>query len=319
MTSTVIEAKGPIELLVESAEAGLRLDVVLVRRLPALSRARAKTLLEAGEVRLNGRPCRKGARLSAGDRITLAHEPLPSEFAALPDPSLRLPIVHEDDWVVVIDKPAGIPSHPLKPHEIGTVASALVHRFPEMAGVGYRPREPGILHRLDTGTSGLMLAARDDLTFQALEAALHHGRIEKRYVAIVHGAPRLGPIDRPIAPHPSDPRRVVATEGRPFHKERPALTEVLSVTRLELGLSEVEVRAGAASRHQVRVHLSSVGAPLVGDELYGAPPAPGLGRHILHASRLSLEHPHHHREVGWTSPLPEATRAAAIASMRGPR
>jgi 23S rRNA pseudouridine1911/1915/1917 synthase len=307
--------KRALELVVEPDEAGLRLDVVLVRRLPALSRARAKEMLEAGEVRLNDRPCRKGARLSPGDRIALAREPEPTEFAALPDAHLQLPIVHEDDWLVVVDKAAGVPSHPLRPQELGTVASALVHRFPEMAGVGYRPREPGILHRLDTGTSGLMLAARDDLTFQALLSMLQAGDIEKRYVAVVHGTPRIGPIERAIGPHPSDPRRVrVFLEGREERGARPARTDVLSVKPLSTGLSEVEVRAGAAARHQVRVHLASIGNPLVGDELYGAPPS-ALGRHLLHASRLAFEHPHDHRPLAFKSPLPDATRQAAISSL----
>lgn len=310
-----VEGRGALELVVEADEAGLRLDVVLVRRLPALSRARAKEMLEAGEVRLNGRPCRKGARLTPGDRISLSREPEPSEFAARPDTALVLPVVYEDDWLVVIDKPAGVPSHPLRAQEIGTVASALVHRYPEMAGVGYRPREPGILHRLDTGTSGLMLAARDDLTFQALQRMLQAGQIEKHYVAIVHGTPVTGPIERAIGAHPSDPRRVRAfPEGREDRGARPARTDVLSVRPLGRGLSEVEVKAGAAARHQVRVHLSAVGTPLVGDELYGAP-ASTLGRHVLHASRLSLEHPHDGRPLAFKSPLPEATRRAALASV----
>jgi len=306
-----------VELVVEADEAGLRLDVVLVRRLPSLSRARAKELLEAGDVRLNDRPCRKGARLTAGDRIALVRTPEPADFAALPDPALQLPIVHEDPWLVVLDKPAGVPSHPLRAHELGTVASALVHRYPEMAGVGYRPREPGILHRLDTGTSGLMLAARDELTFEALLGRLQSGSIEKRYLAIVHGAPVPGAIERALLAHPSDPRRMRALpEGRDERGARSARTEVLAVRPIAPGLSEVEVRAGAAARHQVRVHLAAVGAPLVGDVLYGAPPSP-LGRHVLHASRLSLEHPEHGRQLTFTSALPEATRRAAIEGAGG--
>lgn len=310
-------ASGPVELVVESAEDGLRLDLVLVRRLPALSRARAKTLLENGEVKVNGRACRKGARLVTGDRVTLASAPEPSEFAARPDPSLVLPIVHEDPWIVVVDKPAGIPSHPLRAHEIGTVASALVARYPEMAGVGWRPREPGILHRLDGGTSGLMLAARDDLTFQTLLTALRNGDIEKRYVAVVHGVPDVGPIDAPIAPHPSDPRRVRVGPGR---GERSALTEVLAVRPLEETdglLAEVEVRAGAAARHQVRAHLAWLGHPLVGDVLYGAPAMAGLDRHLLHASKIALSHPHSGKPLSWHRPLPDALREQAIRGVRG--
>ena len=311
----------PVELVVEADEAGMRLDVVLVRRLPSLSRARAKVLLEAGEVRLNGRRCRKGARVSAGDRVALESEPEPSEFAAKPDTQLVLPIVHEDDWLVVIDKPAGVPSHPLRAHEIGTVASALVARYPDMAGVGWRPREPGILHRLDTGTSGLMLAARDDMTFATLQRALREGGIEKRYIALVHGIPEVQEIDLPIAPHPSDPRRVRTGMLRGEHVgrgERAAHTEILKVTPVpgtQERVAEIEVRAGAAARHQVRAHLSSLGHPLLGDVLYGAPALPGLDRHVLHASRIELIHPATGLQVAWQSPLPDALRRQALLAL----
>lgn len=311
-------AEGPIELEVEPDEDGLRLDVVLVRRLPALSRARAKAMLENGEVQLNGRFCRKGARLATGDRVRLLKTPEPTEFAALPDPHLVLPIVYEDDWLVVIDKPAGVQSHPLRAHEIGTVASALVHRYPDMAGVGWRPREPGILHRLDAGTSGLMLAARDDITFQKMLLALREGDIEKRYAAMVHGVPDLGGIDLPIAPHPSDPRRVRTGHGN--KGERPAYTEVLAVRPLDIEghvVSEVEVRAGAAARHQIRAHLAAMGHPLVGDVLYGAPEAPGLDRHVLHASKIALQHPASGKAMAWQSPLPDALREQATAALTG--
>lgn len=313
--------RGPIELVVEADEAGLRLDVILVRRLPSLSRARAKVLLEAGEVRLNGRRCRKGARVAAGDKVALEHEPQPSEFAALPDPDLVLPIVHEDDWIVVVDKPAGVPSHPLRAHEVGTVASALVARYPDMAGVGWRPREPGILHRLDTGTSGLMLAARDDMTFATLLRALREGDIEKRYIALVHGIPTVQVIDLPIAPHPSDPRRVRTGILRGDHVnrgERAARTEILKVSRLagtSEAIAEIEVRAGAAARHQVRAHLASLGHPLVGDVLYGARPLAGLDRHVLHASRIALLHPGTNQSMAWASPLPEALKKQVLKAL----
>ena len=146
---------------VQPDEEGLRLDVVLVRRVPAMSRKNARDMVEGGEVRLNDRPTRKGGRVAEGDRVTLSRAPSKSEFAARPDATLPLAIVHEDAHLVIVDKRAGVPSHPLREDELGTVASALVHRYPEMALVGYAAREPGILHRLDTDTSGLMIAARD--------------------------------------------------------------------------------------------------------------------------------------------------------------
>jgi 23S rRNA pseudouridine1911/1915/1917 synthase len=297
-----------IELDIEPAEAGLRLDVVLVRRVPGMSRAKAREMVEEGAIRVNGKSPRKGLRLTPGDHVVLARAPAPSDFAALPDGRLPLVIVHEDPWIVVVDKAAGIPSHPLREHEVGTVASALVARFPEMSGVGYRMREPGILHRLDTDTSGLMVAARDEISFEGLREALRGGRIDKRYIALVDGrlsGPRT--IDLPIAPHPRDPRRVVTIDG--IRGSRPAATEI---TRVEpFGVyTKVEARAPHATRHQVRAHLAAIGHPLVGDALYGGSALPGLARHFLHASRIVLEHPHDHTSMRWSSPLPRDLHAA---------
>jgi 23S rRNA pseudouridine1911/1915/1917 synthase len=165
-----------IELDIEAGEAGLRLDVVLVRRVPGMSRAKAREMVEEGAIRVNGRSPRKGLRLTPGDHVVLARAPAPSDFHARPDPRTPLAIVHEDPWLVVVDKRAGVPSHPLREHELGTIAGALVARYPEMSGVGYRLREPGLLHRLDTDTSGLLMAARDELTFEALRDRLRGSR-----------------------------------------------------------------------------------------------------------------------------------------------
>jgi len=291
-----------IEFDVEAAEAGMRLDVALVRRVPGMSRARARTMVEAGEVHVNGRRPRKGARLALADRVALARAPESGEFAARPDADTPLTWAFEDEWLVAVDKPAGMPSHPLRPSELGTVANALVARFPEMAAVGYHLREPGILHRLDTDTSGLMLAARDEATFEALRTALRAGRIDKRYVALVAG--RLGEtrtIETPIAPHPRDPRRVVT--GDDVEGGRPARTVVVSLEAWG-ACTRVEVSASTATRHQVRAHLASLGHPLVGDTLYGASAWPGLARHFLHASQITFEHPRLGHEVTLQSALP---------------
>ena len=301
-----------IELEIEPVEAGLRLDVVLVRRVPGMSRAKAREMVEEGSIRVNGKSPRKGLRLAPGDRVVLSRAPAPSDFHAMPDPRQPLVIVHEDPWVVVIDKPAGVPSHPLREHELGTVAGALVARFPEMSGVGYRLREPGILHRLDTDTSGLMIAARDEITFERLRDALRGGAIDKRYVALVDG--RLeGPtvIDLPIAPHPRDPRRVVTMDG--VRGARPARTEVIEAKPIGV-YTKVEVRANHATRHQVRAHLAAIGHPLVGDSLYGGSSLPPLARHFLHASRIQLEHPHDGSPRRFSSALPRDLLAALDAA-----
>lgn len=280
-----------MELEMGDGDAGERLDVVLARRVPELSRARAKALIAEGGVRVDGRLVRKSHAVAAGERVTLESLPGPEDFHAAPDPDLPLVVLLETPRYVVVDKPAGVPSHPLKEGERGTLAGALVARYPEMRGVGYRNREPGILHRLDTDTSGVMLAARDQETFDALRALLRAGQIEKRYLARCQGVvPAPIVIDTPIATDPRDHRRARAcTDAREIKRlrARPATTRILSSTPVERG-SLVEVRADNARRHQIRVHLASIGHPLLGDTLYGGPALENLDRHLLHAISISF-------------------------------
>ncbi len=276
------------ELEIQEGDAGRRVDVVLARLVPALSRARAKRLIEEGLVRVDGRRVKKSYIVSAGDRVTLESVPGPVDFYAAPDPDLALDVLVENEGYVVVAKPAGVPSHPLKEGERGTLAGALVARYPEMRDVGYSKREPGILHRLDNDTSGVMLAARDQATFDALRRQLQAGEIEKRYLARCQGivpAPMI--IDTPIAKDPRDNRRVRAcTDPREIKRLRaqPAATEILTSTPAEHG-SLVEIRANNARRHQIRAHLASIGHPLLGDPLYGGP---SPGRHLLHAVSIQL-------------------------------
>lgn len=302
---------------VTADEAGRRLDVALVRRLDGIGRAGAKKLIEQGVVRVNGRKIRKGAVLARGDFVELLELPGGADFAAEPDLAVPLEVVLEDASFVVVSKPAGVPTHPLRPGELGTAAGGLVARYPEMAGVGYNRREPGICHRLDNDTSGLLLAARTPEAFDRLTAQLKRGAIDKRYQALCAGrvsAPRL--IDLPIANDPrnrrivrvcEDPRDVVRLGGRD------ALTEILEARPMGR-FSFVEVRARTARRHQVRAHLAAIGHPLAGDELYGGPPLPGLLGHFLHASRLVFAHPVTGADVDARAELPEAFEAVAAAA-----
>lgn len=279
------------ELEVAEEDAGERLDVWLARRTP-LSRARAKARILEGGVRVNGRPARKSQPLLPGDRVTLSEAPGPSDFDPLPDTGAPIDVRFENERFVVVEKPPGMPSHPLGPLERGTVANALVARYPEMRGVGYRAREAGLLHRLDTDTSGLILAARSPDAFRALRDALRAGAIEKRYLARCEGmVPAPCVIDTPIASDPRDRRKVrVCRSAREAERlgARPARTDVLDSTAAAGG-SLVEVRANHARRHQVRAHLASIGHPLVGDTLYGGPELPGIAHHLLHASRMHVE------------------------------
>lgn len=276
----------------EAAEEdeGERLDVVLVRRVEGLSRARAKRLIDEGHVEVDGRRRSKSHRLAIGDRVAIAELPPANDFYCEPDPDLPLVVLRETPTFVIVDKAAGVPSHPLRAGERGTLAGALVARYPEMRDVGYRKREPGILHRLDTGTSGVMLAARTADSFTELRDRLRAGQIEKRYLARCAGevvAPQV--VDTPIANDPRDKRKVRAcTDPREIKRlgAQPARTEVLTSSPAPHG-SMVELRANQARRHQVRVHLASIGHPLLGDALYGGPEN-DLPHHLLHASAIRV-------------------------------
>ena len=281
-----------LRLQVGEEDAGQRLDGFLTKRVPDLSRARAKALIADGRVQVGGRLAKKSYLVCAGDTICIDELPSATDFHAVPDRDLHLVVLRETAEYVVVDKPAGVPSHPLKPGEVGTVANALVARYPEMRAVGYRKREPGIVHRLDTGTSGVMLAARSAEAFERLRDQLRSGTIEKRYLARCEGsvdAPAT--IDTAIAADPRDRRKVrVCTDPREIKRlgAQPARTEVLSSTPAPGG-SLVEVRANQARRHQVRAHLASIGHPLLGDTLYGGPEVEGVRHHLLHASYIKIE------------------------------
>jgi 23S rRNA pseudouridine1911/1915/1917 synthase len=279
-----------VELEMGEEDAGQRVDVVLARRIPDLSRARAKALIEEGGVRVDGRRVKKSHTVTLGDRVTVDSLPGSVDFYASPDPDFPLEVLLETEGYVIVDKPAGAPSHPLKQGEVGTLAGALVARYPEMRDVGYRRREPGILHRLDKDTSGAMLAARDQETFDALRRQLQAGEIEKTYLARCQGiVPAPLVIDTPIANDPHDRRKVRScTDPREIKRLRaqPAKTEVLSSIPAPHG-SLIEVRANSARRHQIRAHLASIGHPLLGDPLYGGPPLE-TQRHLLHASSIRV-------------------------------
>ncbi len=278
-----------MRLEIDDAGAGERLDRYLVARVEHMSRAKAKKLIGAGSVRVNGRRAAKGVLLQAGDVVTLEELPQPTEFRAVPEDDPRVEVVHCDDACVVVSKPAGMPSHPLAADETGTVANVLVARFPEMADVGYSTREPGLVHRLDTDTSGLLLAARSQEHFNALRTKLRDGQIDKRYLALCVGRVEApDSITTPIARKDAKRMRVCrdAIELERYQGQA-ARTEILSAKHLKDERSLVEVRARSARRHQVRVHLASIGHPLVGDVLYGGPAE--LEHHALHASAMYFD------------------------------
>jgi len=286
-----------VRIPIPGAEAGARLDKLLVQKVPGLGRNGAKRLFAEGRVRVvSGERSRKAAKgdvAAPGDVLEIDLEESVTGSSAVPDPEAPLHVLLETPQAVVVDKPAGQPTAPLDPGERGTVANALLARYPEMAGIGFSPREPGLCHRLDTGTSGLVLAARTQPAFAVLTTALKEGRLDKRYLVVCAAAdlPESGTIDIPLAPHPKDRRRVYAcVHPRDVARlaPRPATTSY-EVIRQRGPWALVEVKAPKAARHQIRAHFAAIEHPIAGDALYGGPPLPGVepgARHALHAHKI---------------------------------
>ena len=287
-----------MRIAISTAEAGQRLDKLVAHRVPGLGRAGAKRLFTEGRVRVaasdaEGVPARRAAKgdvAAEGQVVVVEVDETPA--GAVPDPDAPLRVVLETERLLVLDKPAGMPTAPLQPAERGALANALLARFPEVASCGFSAREPGLCHRLDTDTSGLLLAARDPEAWEALVSALKAGLIDKRYLLVcaADGLPESGSIDIPLAPHPKDRRRVLACihpRDVAREKPRPASTRFRVVRELEGGLALVEATAPRALRHQIRAHFAAIEHPLLGDTLYGGPEDPRIARHALHAARIS--------------------------------
>ena len=282
--------------VVPAALHGARLDKGIAQLLPELSRARVKRAIELGAVRVNGRRMPKGGTLSEGDavRIDIAQV---ADVPATGSPGAPLRIVLETAQVVIVDKPAGQATAPIRPGEIGTLVNAVLGRFPELvpygpdAFIGHSAREPGIIHRLDTETSGAVVVARTAAAFETLKAALRGGRLDKRYLLLCsgQGLPDEGSIEFPLTNHPKDQRRVYACihpRDVMRYEPRPAGTRYRVLQRAGTW-ALVEASVGKALRHQIRAHFAAIGHPLAGDELYGGPVIRALGRHALHAARVA--------------------------------
>ncbi|HZP43814.1 MAG TPA: RluA family pseudouridine synthase [Candidatus Binatia bacterium] len=286
-----------------------RLDAFVATALPHVSRRLCRELIASGAVRVNGRVAAKnGIRLRVGDRVALPDLPL----ALAPEPELALAVPYEDAAMAAVEKPGGMPAHALDPRERGTAAAFVLARWPETGTVGDR-LAPGLVHRLDTGTSGLLLAARTPEAWSALRAAFAAHAVEKRYLAVVRGGRvpwRTERVDVPLAHDPRDRRRMTAAP--PGARAWPAETtvEVLAAAE-ETALVAATIRTGVT--HQVRVHLALLGLPVLNDALYGGAPADALppGRHALHAERLLVPHPADGRRVVLTSALPADLAALA--------
>jgi len=276
-------------LTVPPGAAGARLDRWLAEALPELSRARVQALIAAGHVRVDGRARKPAHRLASGETVEVTIPPLPPE-AVRPEP-IALTVVYEDEHLLVVDKPAGMVVHPGAGHAEGTLAAAILARAPEAAGVG-GPRRPGIVHRLDKGTSGLLVVARTPAAYASLTRQLAARTVSRRYLAVVHGrlARDEGVVEAPVG---RDPRHRTRMAVLPPGQGKPALTRWRVLERFP-AFSYLEVRPETGRTHQIRVHLASLGHPIVGDDVYGArrprPPVPLEGL-ALHAATLAFVHP----------------------------
>src|SRR6266536_1117543 len=293
---------------VAASESGTRLDVWLSARLPDLSRTRIKALVESGLVLVDGRRVKAAHRLRPAERVEARVPPLPAEELT-PEP-IALAIVFEDEHVLVVDKPAGMVTHPGAGQAAGTLAAAALAHAPTMAGVG-GPRRPGIVHRLDKGTSGLIVLAKTRAAYDSLTGQLGRRSMSRRYLCLAHGVIRRdeGVVDAAIA---RDPRsRVRMAVARPGTGKR-AVTRFRVLERY-VGFTYLECRLETGRTHQIRVHLASLGHPLVGDTTYGSRKGrdslpsdliEGLGGVALHAAGLSFLHPATGELVDLACPLP---------------
>jgi len=291
-----------VRLTTGPADAGKRLDHVLHERLPEFSRSRLQDWIRSGRVLVNGARERASHLVRAGEIIDVEPaEALP--LRAAPE-AIPLTVLYEDEDVVAIDKPAGMVVHAGAGVHSGTLVNALLHRFGALSGVAGEFR-PGIVHRLDRYTSGVLLVARNDSAHRNLAAQFSGRQVEKVYLALVHGTvtPDRGRIERPISRDPVRRTRMTAR----LASGRAAWSEYRVLRRFER-FTLLEVRIGTGRTHQIRVHLSSIGHPVAGDTLYGAPSGiegrPPLGRYFLHAHRIGFRRPSTGEEIVVESPLP---------------
>ncbi|HEY1372357.1 MAG TPA: RluA family pseudouridine synthase [Candidatus Binatia bacterium] len=317
---------GTHEALIEAAEAGMRLDHFLTRRFAAggFTRSGIQKLIADGAVILNGRKSKPGARLKAGDRIIMAAPPV-VDTALVAEP-IALEILYEDADCIVINKAPGMVVHPAAGWSAGTLVNALLHHCPDLPGIGGE-RRPGIVHRLDKDTSGVMVVAKHDAAFHRLASDFKARRVEKEYIALVWGVmPKVeGAIDRPIGRHRSQRKKMSSV--RALARVREALTNWRVQEVFPSGaaggrfahISLLCLRPHSGRTHQLRVHLADEGYPIVGDQLYGLPPATlarhgvdatlaGFPRQALHAARLRFSHPSTGAAMEFSAPPPADMR-----------
>ena len=290
----------PILLRASEESKNQRLDAFLASSLDGLTRSQATRLIESGEVAVNGRAVSKSYKLAGGEDIAVTL-PEPEPVEAVPQ-DIPLDVVYEDADVIVVNKPSGMVVHPAPGHPDGTLVNALLyHCAGTLSGIGGALR-PGIVHRIDRDTSGLIIAAKNDAAHQYLSAQLADHTLARTYECIVVGALRedRGTVDAPIARHPTDRKRMAVVAGG-----REAVTHWEVIARYP-GYTHVRCRLETGRTHQIRVHMAYIGHPILGDTVYGAKKeVPGLTGQCLHAVSLRFLHPRTHEVVELSCPLPE--------------
>jgi len=343
MHETTAPGAGIHKALVEASDAGMRLDLFVTRRFAspaAWTRSAVQKMIAEGAVTLNGQKTKPAVRLKAGDRIDMT-APSVAETALVAEP-LSLDILYEDADCIVVNKAPGMVVHPAAGWRAGTLVNALLHHCPDLPGIGGE-RRPGIVHRLDKDTSGVMVVAKHDAAFQRLAADFKARRVEKEYVALAWGvmSKSNGAIDRPIGRHRSQRKKMSSV--RALARVREALTkwhvEKVFPSGAAAGrfaqVSLLRLRPQSGRTHQLRVHLADEGHPVIGDQVYGPAPVTfarhgvdpalsGFPRQALHASRLRFAHPMTGAVMEFSAPAPEdmqglllrlrALRAAADGS-----
>jgi 23S rRNA pseudouridine1911/1915/1917 synthase len=279
-----------------AGEGDVRLDKYVCGHFPELSRARAQKLIADGHITVNGQSAKPGLKLNTGDRLEIALPPAPSE--QLVPESIPLNILYEDDDLLVVDKPAGLTVHPAPGHTSHTLVNALLAHLPHLAGVGDSLR-PGIVHRLDKDTSGLMLVAKNTKAQADLIGQFKSHAVSKAYLALVRGhlTPENGIIEADIGRDPRHRQKMAVVEdGREARTDYQVIKYIRDYTL-------VEVRPETGRTHQIRVHLSAIGFPVVGDKIYGVK-SPLVPRQFLHASRLGFSLPSTGEYIEFKSGLP---------------
>ncbi len=291
------------DLSVEAGQAGKRLDLYLSENIEGLSRTRLQKLIEAGQILVNGAPCiDNNYRVQENDEINISVPP--PEKATVEPENIRLDIIFEDKDLLVVNKPRGMVVHPGPGHSGGTLVNALLYYCQDLSGIGGIMR-PGIVHRLDKDTSGLLIVAKNDYTHSMLSAALKSRQMRREYLALVHGkvVPRFGKIDVPVGRHPRHRKKMAVVQGG-----REAVTSY-SVLKYYERHSLLRLKLQTGRTHQIRVHLAYLGYPVVGDLTYSTASLSDLPEelaapHALHARRIVFNHPRSGKQLEFSAPLP---------------